>query len=95
MAKVRVNGTKVYFMCPGCKEEHWIDLSDKIGGAWAFNGDVEQPTISPSVHLMSRDADNKLFTICHSVVVDGMILFFGDSQHDLRGLTVDLPDMEV
>jgi len=31
-------------------------------------------------------------TRCHSFVVDGRIQFLQDSEHELAGQTVDLPD---
>jgi len=37
----------VVFQCPGCGAEHCLPL---VGpGAWAFNGDVERPTLQPSI----------------------------------------------
>lgn len=38
------NDPRLLFLCPGCDESHCFD--EKI---WQFNGDMEKPTISPSV----------------------------------------------
>lgn len=47
-------GTKVLYHCPGCKGGHAIDVRNDGGGpSWEFNGDVESPTISPSVLVRS------------------------------------------
>lgn len=39
------------FYCPGCGEGHTIQTEGN--GAWSFNGDLEEPTFSPSVLLRS------------------------------------------
>lgn len=36
------------FWCPGCEVAHGID------GKWSFNGDLDRPTISPSVLMTGR-----------------------------------------
>ena len=38
------------FFCPGCKERHYPHIRS-VGGCdtWAFNGDMEKPTFSPSI----------------------------------------------
>jgi hypothetical protein len=41
------NGNWVFY-CPGCKHQHTISSS-----IWSFNGDVEKPTLSPSVLIKS------------------------------------------
>lgn len=38
------------FWCPGCNEQHAVQIG---AGGWAWNGDVERPTLSPSVLLRS------------------------------------------
>lgn len=84
-----VSGTYM-FWCPGCEGYHSI----KVPG-WTFNGDMEKPTISPSIlvngniHLHNPNAKR-----CHSFVKDGKIQFLGDCDHDLKNQTVELPDAE-
>jgi len=48
MAKVKVysNGA-IEFYCPGCKETHRIN--NNPNHHWDFNGDVEKPTLKPSI----------------------------------------------
>ena len=50
-----VNGqglTIGYFIyCPGCKGMHAIHVEGPV--VWAFNGDIEKPTFSPSLLLRS------------------------------------------
>lgn len=73
--------------CPGCKWMHVIHTDGRAqqnGHKWTFNGDMEKPTFSPSVHLVGQ---------CHYFIRDGMIDFCGDSKHELAGKTVPLPDL--
>ncbi len=35
---------RLFFLCPGCKTNHYINTT-----TWHFNGNFEQPTLSPSV----------------------------------------------
>ena len=71
-----------YFYCPGCREIHGF------GRSWEFNGDLERPTVQPSLLRM----DDKRETLCHSFIRDGRIRFLEDSKHELAGKEVDLPD---
>jgi hypothetical protein len=60
-----LEGGRVAFMCPGCKEMHHVrtclpGLRGSIDGpSWQFNGDYDRPTFSPSVlvrgHAVERD----------------------------------------
>lgn len=77
-------------------------------GCWSWNGDLEKPTLKPSVRtrgtlpltddrLKAMKAGQKVepeeFT-CHSFVTGGMVTFLTDSTHDLAGKTVSLIDVE-
>lgn len=76
------------FNCPGCKTHHVIPT---VGPkAWEFNGDVNRPTLSPSVLVYGRAEQSPR---CHSFVKDGRIEFLSDSEHSLSGQTVDLEDV--
>jgi hypothetical protein len=77
--------TRFAFFCPACQYGHWIDTAP---GRWTFNGDMEKPTISPSVLTVGIEPR------CHSFVRDGKIQFLGDCTHKMAGQTVDLPDWE-
>lgn len=35
---------RLMFNCPGCKTPHFVNTT-----IWAFNGNFEQPTLSPSI----------------------------------------------
>ncbi len=52
LAKVLVHSDgAVTFECPGCGERHAINTNQKH--RWAFNGDVDKPTFSPSLLVKS------------------------------------------
>lgn len=73
--------------CPGCTEPHFIPVEEPHpnGSRWTFNGDVDKPTFSPSVHYTKK--------ICHYWLRDGQLQFLSDSTHALRGQTVPLPEL--
>jgi Family of unknown function (DUF6527) len=97
--KARVDGTpadqRLLFMCPGCRSLH----APRIAGVnpWTWNGDLERPTLSPSVlvtwPVMRESKEQDEQRRCHSFVNDGRISFLGDCTHDLAGQTVDLPEL--
>lgn len=62
---------------------------------WTFNGDLEKPTFTPSMLCTWGDNSDPDFgrVVCHSFVTDGMIRFLGDCTHELRGKTVELPEI--
>lgn len=70
--------------CPGCKCYHAFD------GRWAFNGDFEKPTFSPSMLVNQHRPESR----CHSFVTNGRIQFLSDSHHELAGQTVELPEVD-
>lgn len=85
------DGTKlVVILCPGCKRNHGFTVGPGRGPRWTWNGSTEAPTFSPSM-LVNKDHPEGR---CHSFVTDGRIKFLTDSFHDLKGRTVDLPEMK-
>jgi hypothetical protein len=89
------------FRCPGCQSTHMV-TAPPSPIAWGFNGDLDRPTLTPSV-LVSYDGPNAGEdrgggdlvppARCHSFVTDGRIQFLADSTHALAGQTVDLPEI--
>ena len=71
-----------------------IFLPVMIGGTregtnnWTWNGDIDKPTLKPSVLTRSN-----AFT-CHSWITDGQAQFLNDCSHDLTGKTVDLEEVD-
>jgi len=44
------NPTHVGFYCEGCKHMHYVNTAPQQSGPlWGFNGDLESPTLTPSV----------------------------------------------
>jgi hypothetical protein len=78
------------FWCPGCQCNHSFKVP-----LWTFNGDAEKPTVSPSILVNGDPAyHNPTAKRCHSFVTDGTIKFLDDCDHELRGMTVELPEFE-
>ena len=71
------------FWCPGCERTHGFSAN-----RWIFNGDLEQPTVSPSILSMGSAWEGWR---CHSFITDGRIQFLDDCTHALAGQTVELP----
>lgn len=75
--------------------------------AWGFNGDVENPTLDPSIlveyHTYGPDKLSfkeykgeypceKHSNICHSFMRNGYIEFCNDCTHELAGQVVEMPE---
>lgn len=88
--------------CPACHDTH------QLPDTWAFNGNVEKPSFSPSfkhggVMKVTRDdgtwywlcdADaNPIPRVCHYVLTDGVLNFCNDCTHSMGGQAVPLPDL--
>lgn len=88
MIPVSQTVSQLQFMCPGCKELHALDTT------WQFNGNLDKPTVSPSV--LVRGWLNEKFPngVCHSFIKDGMIQFLGDCSHELKNQTVELLEIK-
>lgn len=94
MAKVKVafredGGRVLLYLCPGCECTHGADIDQPnplTGAKWTWNGDVDKPTVSPSVNYPNRPR-------CHFHIREGRIEYCGDCDHPLAGQTVDLPDV--
>ncbi len=85
------------FECPGCGSFHGFrtpgylprpDLSPRDQdlfrkATWSFDGNLEEPTIKPSI--VSHGS-----ILCHFVVTSGKIFFCLDSQHELAGKIIEM-----
>jgi hypothetical protein len=79
--------------CPACNTNHQFKVIAWPGPVWSFNGDIEYPTFRPSM-LCNKDSDNPTVPRCHSYVTDGKIQYLEDCTHELKGQTIDLPEIE-
>lgn len=60
---------------------------------WSWNGDVNKPTLRPSINTEFKWGEEQTLHKCHSWVNDGMIQFLADSNHEQAGKTVELLDV--
>jgi ribosomal protein L34E len=78
----------VWYYCPGCKQLHGVPSE-----RWHWNGDVESPTLTPSVrHYIPAVEGRVEKTTCHYHVVAGKIEFCADCEHELKGQKVELQE---
>ncbi len=75
------------FYCPACSRAHVLDAR------WAFNGDRERPTFTPSVNVWHDGDENIPPYRCHSYVTLGAITYLSDCTHALKNQTLKLPDL--
>jgi len=91
MAKAYVLGELVVYRCPACKHQHSVPFK-----RWNWNGDVDKPTLHPSVRHFYTDNENKVqHTVCHYFIKEGKIEYCNDCPHSMKGQTVELPDVET
>ena len=70
------------FNCAGCGYTHAI--TETIH--W-FNQDVNKPTLTLSVLYRSGNI------CCHSYIKEGKIEYLSDCTHQLKGQTIELPEI--
>lgn len=81
------------FVCPGCELFGYTGLhmipvnTDAISPSWEWNGDLYEPTITPS--LLTTTGDN----VCHSFLTNGDFNFLSDSTHALKLCKIRMPDL--
>lgn len=92
MSRAIYAGGVLRLRCPGCGQEHHLNIARNERPRWTWNGDLERPTVSPSINAV-RDFTARPRAVCHSYVEAGRIRFLPDCTHDLRGQTVDLPEL--
>jgi hypothetical protein len=58
MGKLRfMEGGRVGFWCPGCKEGHQVRVQGEGRPMWGYNGNPESPTFTPSVLVNSAQIE--------------------------------------
>jgi len=87
---VRGDGSHYAWMvrCPACSEPHQFD------SRWEFNGDHVAPSFTPSLRVSGRLPNGDVGMLCHSFLTDGVWLYYGDSAHAMKGLSVPAPVWE-
>lgn len=89
---------RLFHWCPACERLHPLP-SDT--GKWAFDGNMERPTFSPSFkHYLNGDKGafrqivsdkNGRQVICHYILTAGVLNFCSDCTHAMAGQAVPLP----
>lgn len=88
-------GRWVYYQCPRCDYVHSlpIDYPQSNGARWTWNGNMEKPTLKPSVMSPGGGA------MCHHFVTDGILHFLNDTSPNPRtgepfaGVSVEMPEL--
>ena len=97
---VEVWGPGTYtFECPGCCCAHFIRTKPdpELPGkeVWTWNGDVDKPTVTPSLHVFyPRSGQTPQKTLCHLFITEGKLRFLGDCDHELKGQVVPMLEWE-
>lgn len=92
MAKIKKLSVDYYhFYCPACKHEHTYSVFEDNSG-WQFNGDLQNPTFTPSLKNTDFNKDGKEIFRCHLYITNGNIEFCGDCTHELSGQTIELTE---
>lgn len=95
--KLRRTTNGIVHWCPACKDTHSfaLDNPQHNGAKWVWDGNVEAPTVSPSMRIRwGSQADPKWPArggVCHYTLTMGMINYCGDCTHELKGHSVPLP----
>lgn len=84
------------FVCPGCQKKdpsHTGILmipvnTDAKSPSWHFDGNVNFPTLTPSI--ITTDGDGH---VCHAFLKEGVMEFLSDSTHSLANSSVPIPDL--
>lgn len=87
---------RLLFRCPACAAtSRFFPSGHAVNDSWAFNGDMDRPTLSPSVKCKTVHPETGAAYICHFFVRDGQIEYCGDCTHAMAGKTVPMLDMEA
>jgi hypothetical protein len=62
---------------------------------WNWDGNLEEPTLSPSILQTVGPFPDGHKEICHSFVKKGRISYCADSTHAMAGKEVDLPELST
>ena len=95
MKLVKVTDGKLTAYCPACEIAHEVPVDASQPTSWAFNGDYENPTLSPSLLLRGYNEKREHDFVCHSFIEKGKWRFLDDYSHEMAGMVVDMQDIEV
>jgi hypothetical protein len=78
------------FFCPGCDHGHVFFVAGSM--VWAFDGNLESPTFSPSLLNTCPQHPDPKQRCCHLFLTAGKLHFLSDCTHALAGQIVDLAE---
>ena len=87
MSKIKVHptdSTMYMFWDVGLQQPNAFYIRGDRG--WAWNGDFDKPTVTPSVLLTIENERSHLF------IRDGKIQYLSDCTHELAGKTIEMVD---
>lgn len=73
--------------CPACRSVHVLDTR------WQFNGDINSPSFTPSLHVSHPAFEDIPAFVCHSVITNGVMHFCADCTHGMAGQSVPMLEM--
>ncbi len=95
--KVLETDTHWVIKCDQCGRHH-IPKAKVPNRTWAFDGNIDSPTFTPSINECCNPPGHKDYrsdvktSRCHFVITKGQIYYCNDCTHKLAGQTVPLPD---
>lgn len=86
------------FVCPGCVEMyegstglHMLPVNSSTKTpSWVFDGNLEAPTLSPSI--LTTYSENRK---CHSYLRAGVFEYLSDCTHQYVNQLVPIPDLPI
>lgn len=83
--------------CEGCKCMHQINTerANMNNARWKFDGNMEQPTFTPSVNISWENHKDEVMSRCHYTITAGMVQFHGDCTHEFKDVNrplLNIPD---
>ena len=88
MARAFEHKGQLLFWCPGCNGMKSIDAK-----RWNWDGNLDEPTLSPSILQKVGPFQDGHTDVCHSFVTKGRISYCADCTHAMAGHEYDLPDL--
>ena len=85
----------IAFWCPGCGQHHVVKIGKtQDGRGWEWNGDVNKPTVWPSLNIHGENKEEGLRYVCHFIVSEGNLIYVNDCTHKLVGSVVPIPPLD-
>jgi Family of unknown function (DUF6527) len=87
--------------CPACDCMHQFALDGKnsSGAQWTWDGNVENPTFSPSMNIIINPKGHKHYNpecstdVCHYFLQNGVLQYLADCTHGLKNQRIILPPL--